>query len=148
MYLVLSAGISVYGVNVAVTIFSFVPLVAVPLNFFSVATFSNVVSPEIVPCKKYAPTDADEEFVTLKYSFTSKLDYKLSNYKGTDPENGLKASMKQIEYIYLLLQEKNMPLLLKDHRNLSKKDASEIIRKLKANNLLYDDKNKFFIEKK
>ncbi|MBP3915711.1 hypothetical protein [Clostridium sp.] len=89
-----------------------------------------------------------DNFNTLKYSFTSKLDYKLSNYKGTDPENGLKASMKQIEYIYLLLQEKNMPLLLKDHRNLSKKDASEIIRKLKANNLLYDDKNKFFIEKK
>lgn len=92
--------------------------------------------------------DSLYNFNPLKSQYTSKLIYKLSNYKHTDPDVSLKASMKQINYIYTLLNDKGLPLILKDHRNLNKRDASRIIAMLKENNLLTEYKESFFIERK
>lgn len=91
--------------------------------------------------------DSLHEFDHLQYPFTKNLEYKLSSYMSSNNEYNTKATVSQIGYIYKLLEMKSLPLILKDHRNLSKKDASIIINMLKANNLDMEYKESFFDEK-
>lgn len=103
--------------------------------------YNNLYNDEVI-----SEEDLDD-FNYLNYEYTMELEYQLNNCNDSKKSSKYTASVKQIEFIYKLLEVNKFSLTLKDHRTLTSKDASKLISMLKTNKLPLEYKQKYFEEK-